>query len=493
MAGFYAGVHRHGAAGPVRPPRDIGALRACAVAFVVGLISCVLCVAAVAVVVAAGALIGPSQAAAAPRSKALAHPDAAVSQSGQQGYSLATTKGALIGEGGALGTPAPGAINAPVVGTAATPDEQGAWEVASDGGIFSHGDATFFGSAGALRLVKPVVGMAAARDGQGYWLVASDGGVFSFGDAVFKGSMGGIALARPMVGMAGDPATGGYWTVASDGGVFSFGAPFYGSTGAIHLKQPIVGMAATPDGLGYWLVASDGGIFTFGDAAFYGSTGAIRLDKPVVGMAATPDGKGYWLVASDGGIFTFGDAPFAGSAQPLGQQVVGMAPGIGGYENPLRAVSNLDPLRIDQGVDYGGSGPIYALGDGVVLNTNNDGWPGEAFISYRLEDGRAAGDIVYVAENVVPAVSVGEQVTPNTVVGTLINAYPDLETGWAASPGSGNTEAMATGQWNANDDKNSVPTAYGENFSQLLASLGAPAGQSLHSPSGALAPGWPGW
>ncbi len=35
---------------------------------------------------------------------------------------------------------------------------------------------------------KPVVGMAATPDGQGYWLVASDGGVFSFGDAGFHGS-----------------------------------------------------------------------------------------------------------------------------------------------------------------------------------------------------------------------------------------------------------------------------------------------------------------
>jgi len=33
--------------------------------------------------------------------------------------------------------------------------------VASDGGIFTYGDAGFFGSAGALSLNKPIVGMAA--------------------------------------------------------------------------------------------------------------------------------------------------------------------------------------------------------------------------------------------------------------------------------------------------------------------------------------------
>ena len=154
---------------------------------------------------------------------------------------------------------------------AATPGNGGYWEVASDGGIFTYGDAPFYGSTGNLRLVKPVVGMAATPDGGGYWLVASDGGIFSYGDAAFYGSMGG----KP-------------------------------------LNQPIVGLAATPDGHGYWEVASDGGIFSFGDAAFYGSMGGKPLNKPVVGIASDASGLGYWEVASDGGIFSYGDAGFSG-------------------------------------------------------------------------------------------------------------------------------------------------------------------------------------
>jgi hypothetical protein len=173
----------------------------------------------------------------------------------------------------------------------------------------------------------PVVGMDSTPDGQGYWLVAADGGIFTFGDAPFYGSEGGAPLNEPVVGMASTPDGGGYWLVASDGGIFAFGdAPFYGSTGNIRLNQPIVGMAATPDGGGYWLVASDGGVFAFGDAGFYGSTGNIRLNQPIVGMAATPDGGGYWFTAADGGIFCFGDAPFYGSAGGSGvDDVVGMA------------------------------------------------------------------------------------------------------------------------------------------------------------------------
>jgi hypothetical protein len=188
------------------------------------------------------------------------------------------------------------------------------WLASATGGVYSFGGAPFFGSAGALPLVRPIVGMAATPDKQGYWLVASDGGIFTYGDATFYGSTGGIHLNQPIVGMAPTPDGKGYWLVASDGGIFTYGdATFYGSTGAMRLNKPIVGMAPTPDAKGYWLVASDGGIFTFGDANFYGSTGAIRLNKPIVGMMAGPGGTGYVLVASDGGTFTFGTAPFFGS------------------------------------------------------------------------------------------------------------------------------------------------------------------------------------
>jgi hypothetical protein len=52
--------------------------------------------------------------------------------------------------------------------------------------------------------------MVATPDGGGYWLVAKDGGVFTFGDARFYGSTGDIHLARPVVGMAIAPGGHGY-------------------------------------------------------------------------------------------------------------------------------------------------------------------------------------------------------------------------------------------------------------------------------------------
>ena len=99
-------------------------------------------------------------------------------------------------------------LNKPIVGIAATPDGNGYWLVASDGGVFNYGDAAFTGSAGALPLNKPIVGIAATPDGNGYWLVASDGGVFNYGDAAFTGSAGALPLNKPIVGIAAPSVSG---------------------------------------------------------------------------------------------------------------------------------------------------------------------------------------------------------------------------------------------------------------------------------------------
>ncbi|MDA8375355.1 MAG: hypothetical protein M0Z91_14095, partial [Actinomycetota bacterium] len=91
------------------------------------------------------------------------------------------------------------------VGIAPTPDGKGYWLVASDGGVFSFGDAGFYGSLGGTTLNKPVVGIAPTPDGKGYWLVASDGGVFSFGDAGYLGSLPSLGIStKGSVGVTGE-------------------------------------------------------------------------------------------------------------------------------------------------------------------------------------------------------------------------------------------------------------------------------------------------
>ena len=232
------------------------------------------------------------------------------------GYRLVASDGGVFtfGHASYQGSLGGTQLNRPVVGMATTPDGQGYWQTAADGGVFAFGDATFQGSQGATHLNAPVVGMAATPNGQGYWLAAADGGVFAFGAAMYHGSEGGAHLNASVVGIATTPDGQGYWLATSDGGVFTFGdATFYGSEGSTHLNAPVVGIATTPDGQGYWLATSDGGVFAFGDATFFGSEGGSQLNAPAVGITVTTDGQGYWLAASDGGVFAFGDATFNGS------------------------------------------------------------------------------------------------------------------------------------------------------------------------------------
>ena len=78
-------------------------------------------------------------------------------------------------------------------------------------------------------------------------------GVFSFGDAKFWGSMGATQLNAPVRSLVADADGAGDRLVASDGGVFAFNAPFNGSMGSVHLNQPITGMVRF--GNGYLIVA----------------------------------------------------------------------------------------------------------------------------------------------------------------------------------------------------------------------------------------------
>jgi hypothetical protein len=180
---------------------------------------------------------------------------------------------------------------------------------------------------GGQALDAPVVAMASTPNGNGYWLVAADGGVFAFGDAGFYGSMGGKHLDQPVVGMAATPSGNGYWLVAADGGVFAFGdARFHGSAADENLGTSVTGIAPTPTGNGYWMVAATAAVLPFGDAVSYGPSPNNPPFPPTAAIAATPNGKGYWLLQPDS-ITTSFSAPVHGANGPGGQSAVQVAAG----------------------------------------------------------------------------------------------------------------------------------------------------------------------
>jgi hypothetical protein len=148
---------------------------------------------------------------------------------------------------------------------------------------------------------------------------------------------------------------------------------------------------------------------------------------------------------------------------------------ISGYANPLRDVPNVKPARIDEGVDYIGDGPVYAIGNAKVTYAAHDGvWPGGNFLSYTLSDGPAAGKSVFVAENCDVKVSAGQTVDNKTELCTMHSSSPYIETGWA-DPNAKDT-AMAWSQYMTAAVPDGSATNFGQNFDALMVKLGAPAG-----------------
>lgn len=140
-----------------------------------------------------------------------------------------------------------------------------------------------------------------------------------------------------------------------------------------------------------------------------------------------------------------------------------------GYHNPIGP--GLVPGRVDMGVDYSGAGPLYAVGNGTIVNTVNRGWPGGSFIGLKLTNGL----YVYYAENIAPVVRVGQTVRAGDIIGHARGTYPYVEIGWAAPPGTGQTMAAKTGQSNlgqSQGDPGKYPTGYGVSFNNFIKSLG---------------------
>jgi hypothetical protein len=165
------------------------------------------------------------------------------------------------------------------------------------------------------------------------------------------------------------------------------------------------------------------------------------------------------------------------------------------YLNPLRGAS-VTPERVDQGVDYAGSGPLHAFGPGVIEQVLNAGWPGGAFIAERLTSGPLAGQYVFQAEDISPRVHVGQKVTAGTVIGDL---HGGMEIGFAAPPPNlGQALAYIKGESNYNGDPGAHPTAEGVRMSDWIVRLGGPAGLISGKPVGATiggsgnSPGSPG-
>lgn len=153
----------------------------------------------------------------------------------------------------------------------------------------------------------------------------------------------------------------------------------------------------------------------------------------------------------------------------------------GPYTNPIGP--GLLQGRVDEGVDFSGAGPLYALGDGLITNVYQGGWPGGVYILLHLTGpGPAQGRYVYYAENIAPSVQPGQQVRAGDVLGWARGVYPYIEIGWGTSV-PGVTAA-------AYHYTEGVPTSEGQSFLGLLTALrtGAPLPTGQGGPGAVAGP-----
>jgi Peptidase family M23/Transglycosylase SLT domain len=155
-------------------------------------------------------------------------------------------------------------------------------------------------------------------------------------------------------------------------------------------------------------------------------------DNPIIasGLASTKE-------PSRAEFTTTGTVPKAeatASKLPSGKTVA--------YVNPL---SGFTKGRTDQGVDASAAPgtPIKAIGNGRVLGVSSNWYKGQPYVSYELTDGPEKGKVVYVAEQITPAVKAGDQVQAGQAIGHYAPSGTGIETGFGTKI-PGQTLAKAT-------------------------------------------------
>jgi hypothetical protein len=124
--------------------------------------------------------------------------------------------------------------------------------------------------------------------------------------------------------------------------------------------------------------------------------------------------------------------------------------------------------RIDQGVDFTGTGPIAAVGDAVILSTGAPGWPEGGGVLYKLLSGSRAGQIIFVYEGVEATVRAGQHVAAGEQIATFVPGG-SIEMGFADANGV----PLSHGEYVEGKE-----TVWGREMASFLTGIGGASGLS---------------
>jgi len=145
-----------------------------------------------------------------------------------------------------------------------------------------------------------------------------------------------------------------------------------------------------------------------------------------------------------------------------------------GYVSPFL---NATTGRIDQGVDFTGTGPILAVGEAEILQTGAPGWPEGGGVLYRLLNGPRAGQVIYVFEGIKATVHAGQKVSAGAQIGLFVTGG-SIEMGFANAAGV----PLSHGEYTEG-----LETVWGTKMAAFLAGIGGPS--ALTPNLGQLSPG----
>jgi murein DD-endopeptidase MepM/ murein hydrolase activator NlpD len=135
------------------------------------------------------------------------------------------------------------------------------------------------------------------------------------------------------------------------------------------------------------------------------------------------------------------------------------------YVSPFLSAST---GRIDQGVDFTGTGPIAAVSDAEILATGAPGWPEGGGVLYKLLSGSRAGQIIFVYEGVQATVHAGQHVTAGDQIATFVPGG-SIEMGFADASGVPLSHS---------EYSEGVETQWGREMASFLTSIGGASGLS---------------
>jgi hypothetical protein len=121
--------------------------------------------------------------------------------------------------------------------------------------------------------------------------------------------------------------------------------------------------------------------------------------------------------------------------------------------------------RVEQGVNYVGTGPIRAIGKARILKTG-DTRSGGAGVLYRLLDGSQAGKVIFVHQGIAPSVHAGDLVMAGDQIGRFVaGGSTGVEIGFADANGVPLSHAT---------HREGKETKWGRRMASFLSSIGTP-------------------